>query len=255
MLCRYRSFAGRGSAYLERMIVHRELYFSAPIKFNDPFDCRPVFSVKGTDRQVRDYCDRVVSKHMPNLSRERRRAEVREILSDPLRNPCSPQATSALQAAHTKRVTEQVGVLCLSAVADNILMWAHYSDAHQGVCVIFDPNVDFFLQAQNVQYPKFRPHINPICDTEEEMMTSALLTKSDHWAYEKEWRIIHYQRGPGTYVYPQGALVGVVLGAQISPINEALIRKWIGEIPIPAFIYRASPSAIEFRVEIKREDY
>ena len=251
VLHRYRSFGGRGTADLERTIVQRELYFSAPLKFNDPFDCRPVFSIEATDAETKAYCERVIRKHMPHLNRQQLRVELKAALSDPLRNPRSPKAVAALQALHTKRVTAGVGVLCLSAVPDNILLWAHYADAHQGVCLIFDGNNDFFMPAQDVQYSHARPRINPVRDSEDSMMVSALLTKSDHWAYEEEWRIIHYQSGPAVYRYPVGALLGVILGAQISSSNEQLVRKWVDEAPSSCLLYRGAPSASEFRVDIE----
>ena len=78
VLYRYRSFAGRGSADLERMIVHRELYFSAPLQCNDPFDCRPVFEIQGTNGEAAAYCKRIVRKHMPHLNRAQLRAEVKD---------------------------------------------------------------------------------------------------------------------------------------------------------------------------------
>jgi hypothetical protein len=250
VLYRYRSFAGRGAAELERTIVHRELYCSAPLKFNDPFDCRPVFELQGTKAEVAAYCERVVRKYMPHLNREQLRSEVRDILADPLRNPLSSQAASSLQSLHTNRVTEAVGVLCLSVVPDNILLWAHYADAHQGVCLIFDATSNFFEPAQEVQYPSLRPRINPLRDSDDSMLTSALLTKSSDWAYEEEWRLIHYLKGPGLYTYPSGALLGVILGAQISLENETLVRQWINEAEGSISLYRGSPSTTEYRVNI-----
>lgn len=247
---RYRNFTGRGAADLERTIIHRELYFSAPIKFNDPFDCRPVFELKGTKAEAVAYCERVVRKHMPHLNREQLRAEVKAILADPLRNPLSSQAAASLQSLHTKRVAEEVGMLCMSTIPDNILLWAHYADAHQGVCLIFDATTSFFARAQKVQYPLLRPKINPLRDSDDSMMTSALLTKSFHWAHEEEWRLTHYRNGPGVYTYPTGALLGVVLGAQISSDNEALVRQWIKEAEGNVVLYRGTPSSTKYRVII-----
>ena len=200
---------------MERTIVHRELYFSAPIRFNDPFDCRPVFELKGTKAETVTYCERVVRKYMPLLNREQLRAEVKTILADPLRSPRSPLAQDLLRLRHTKRITEEVGILCLSSIPDNILLWAHYADAHQGICLIFDATTNFFAPAQKVRYPILRPKINPLLDSDDLMMTSALLTKSFHWAYEDEWRLIHYLKGPGVYTYPSGALLGVMRYRQI----------------------------------------
>jgi hypothetical protein len=250
VLYRYRGFSGRGIADLERMIVHRELYFSAPFRFNDPFDCRPVFDLQVTKAEALAYCERVVRKHMPHLNREQLRAEVKNIFADPLRSPLSPKASASLQSLHTERVTECVGVLCLSAVPDNILLWAHYAEAHQGVCLIFDSTVDFFAPAQEVQYRSLRPKINPLRDSNDSIMESALLTKSHHWAYEEEWRLIHYLKGHGVYTYPNGALLGVILGAQISSDNEALVRKWVKEVGGSVALYRGAPSETEYRVHI-----
>lgn len=247
---RYRSFTGRGAADLERIIVHRELYFSAPIKFNDPFDCRPVFELKGTKTEVTAYCERVVRKHMPHLNREQLRTEVKAILADPLRNPRNSQAAASLQSRHTKQVTENVGMLCMSTIPDNILLWAHYADAHQGICLIFDATTSFFTPAQKVLYSSLRPKINPLRESDDSMLTSALLTKSFHWAYEEEWRLINYRGGTGVYTYPTGALLGVILGAQISSDNEVLVRQWIKEAGGSVALYRGAPSTTEYCVNI-----
>jgi len=187
---------------------------------------------------------------MPHLNRNQLRAEVRSILADPLRNPLSPRAAASLQTLHTERVTECVGVLSMSAIADNILLWAHYADAHQGLCLIFDAMNDFFAPAQEVQYARLRPEINPVSDSDDSMMESALLTKSLHWSYEEEWRLVQYLRGPGVYTYPQGALLGVILGARISSGNEARMRQWVKEAGVPIELYRGSPSMTEYLVSI-----
>jgi hypothetical protein len=245
-LYRYRSI----DEHLKKLIVHRELYFSPPIRFNDPFDCRPVFDIKGTKLEARKYLQRLVSKHMPVLNRKQRQEEVCAILSDPSRNPLTAKGVASLQSGHTKRLTESVGVLCMSTVSDNILLWAHYADAHRGVCLIFDASMEFFNSAQKVRYDNFRPKINPIFDSEDSMFNSALLTKSSDWSYEEEWRLIRYQEGPGLCMFPCNALIGVILGAQVTPENELSVKEWISNSDAPIKLYRASLSNTEFCISV-----
>jgi hypothetical protein len=35
---------------------------------------------------------------------------------------------------YQETVTSKVGVMCISEVPDDILMWSHYADCHKGVC-------------------------------------------------------------------------------------------------------------------------
>jgi hypothetical protein len=147
-------------------------------------------------------------------------------------------------------VTAHVGVMCLSEVHDDILMWAHYGDSHRGVCLVFNPTDAFFATAQPVHYRLARPDVNPLIHSQEEMLDSAMFTKSDHWAYEREWRILQYKNGAGVYTVPAAALVQVVLGAQVSADDEAKVRKWVTEAPTEVKIARASLSPTKFTVEV-----
>ena len=139
-------------------------------------------------------------------------------------------------------VTSHVGLLCLSEVHDDILMWAHYADCHRGVCLIFDPAEPFFATAQPVHYREERPHVNPLVHSKDQMLDAAMFTKSDHWSYEREWRVLQYQKGAGAYTVPAGALMQVVLGAEINREDRAKIRRWVSEAPTKISIASGSLS-------------
>jgi len=47
---------------------------------------------------------------------------------------------------------ESFGVLSLSEIPDDILMWSHYANNHDGLCLEFDPNL----------HPKAFPRLNPV---------------------------------------------------------------------------------------------
>ena len=61
-LYRYRSFAASERKYLEETIVENKLYFPPPAVFNDPFDCKPTFSLEGTDRDKRKYAEKLLKR-------------------------------------------------------------------------------------------------------------------------------------------------------------------------------------------------
>jgi len=54
-LYKYRDFSGDNSKYVERIFTHNEVYFSKPIDFNDPFDCRPKISLEANKNEIRAY--------------------------------------------------------------------------------------------------------------------------------------------------------------------------------------------------------
>lgn len=247
---RYRSLSGGSAEYVERTVCHSELYFPAPSSFNDPFDCRPCFSFDATSDEMQRYYRGVLQRHLPQLNRAQRRQEAKNKLKDPERDPRNPETLRRVQEMHTEQITEKIGVLCLSTVRDDILMWSHYADSHRGICLEFDGHFPFFAAAHKVEYEEARPRINPFRQTKDQMMTAALLTKSKHWDYEREWRIIHYSEGPGVYRFPEEALTGIILGAHISEETQAKVLGWIEGRSKPVKLYRATADVTAFKVNI-----
>jgi hypothetical protein len=135
-LYKYRSLAGVSAQFVERLILHNELYFPRPNEFNDPFDCCPVPSLRATRDEFARYLNDLYKRRMPRLSRADRRHSVTAILRDSLRDHRSKAAIEAFKRALDEAVNS-AGVLSLSAKPDHILMWSHYADSHQGICLRF----------------------------------------------------------------------------------------------------------------------
>jgi hypothetical protein len=104
-----------------------------------------------------------------------------------------PQANDEI-----RRIMADTTVFCLSETHDNLLMWSHYAQNHTGAVVNFLSlsEVDSpLILAQPVRYSAQMPRLafNSLMDFDEarkavyEIIT---LTKTEVWAYEKEWRII-----------------------------------------------------------------
>jgi hypothetical protein len=241
--------SGQNSEWVRDSIVHSRHYFASPLSFNDPFDCRPNFELRGKRGKLLKYYERLVARHMPELGREARRAEARRRVSDPAVDPRIPVNMDGFCRMYHETVTSNVGVLCLSELHDDILMWAHYADSHRGCCLIFNPAEPFFATAQPVHYREDRPHVNPLVHSEEQMLDAAMFSKSNHWSYEREWRILQYKNGAGVYTVPSPALVQVVLGAEISAENEAKVLQWVAKASTTVSVVSASLSPRKFKVE------
>ena len=83
------------------------------------------------------------------------------------------------------------------------------------------------------------------------MLDHAIFTKSDHWEYEQEWRIIQFKRGAGVYRMPPEALVGVILGAQIGYDDKRDVLEWVNSRSHHTKIYQAKVSKTTFELQIE----
>jgi hypothetical protein len=248
---RYRSLADDKAAFVERTPLYGEIFFPKPSSFNDPFDCRPSFSFESSTREIISYYRRLAKKYLPALNREQRRLHVRGQLDDWERNPRNPEMLQRVRVLHTEQITENIGVLCLSEVHNDILMWSHYADAHRGICLQFDGYFVDFAHAQKVDYPPIRPQINPFRQNPTEMMKAALLTKAEHWKYEREWRIVQYESGPGLKYFPLESLTGIILGAQISDKDSEMIIGCVRNRTHPIRVFKASADEKTFSLNLR----
>ena len=108
-----------------------------------------------------------------------------------------------------KRVYDGIhdyAIFSMSETPRNLLMWAHYADEHNGVCIGYkkdlfesiDNKVETDLGIESyapikVNYDNLRPQVLSDQPSKEERKKSTfnqLITKSDDWMYEKEHRCI-----------------------------------------------------------------
>jgi Protein of unknown function (DUF2971) len=151
---------------------------------------------------------------------------------------------------------KDIGIYCLSAINNDILMWSHYSDGHRGICLEFDTtqNVILFDIAFKVYYNDEYNcvDINNIGSNSDEYK-KCLLTKSKHWEYEKEWRILKPEElgGPGEYNFVHELLTGVILGALISSEDKEKVLSWMKKYPTKLALYQAKINRIKYQLDIE----
>jgi hypothetical protein len=248
-LYKYCNLDAKSREWIQRIFTSNELYFSSPQQFNDPFDCRVQASFDATDDDWEDYLDGMLKERYPEWDYNERSTLVRQLISGGWReDPGTKQKfVNDLQSSVNK-----IGVFCLSEARDNILMWSHYADGHRGFCLQFQIKPALYPLGEllfKVEYTSSYPQIN-IVRNREDQTRKVLLTKSDFWKYEKEWRIFNPDNGPGIHVFPEEMLTGIIFGCEMPHESRQLIREWAKGRKIPLKFYQTTKKEKEFGLEI-----
>ena len=185
-----------------------QIWFSDPLKFNDPYDC------------AFDLIDNSIWESRRKLTRK----DCLKLIGE---DPGRKVADADLQDAVSKAIRESVrqhfvnfGVSCCAASNKSLLMWSHYAESHRGFCLEFDTAYPPFSDAMAVNYADSFPHFDwkTILQNKKPVLVNYLLTKARCWKYEEEWRMIN--RYPNCLVsYSSKALTGIYFGA-MTPVEQ-----------------------------------
>ena len=111
-----------------------------------------------------------------------------------------------------------------------------------------------FSGAKPVVYSDDYPHLD-LRDIVESKKTRAaaawMLTKSSQWSYEKEWRVLDFEVGPGVHTFPANSLSSVILGCRIPDVEREKVLKWTESFSHPVAVLQAKQSASQFRLEME----
>ena len=84
------------------------------------------------------------------------------------------------------------------------------------------------------------------------VLEAMALTKSERWAYEKEWRLLHME-GDRPYNYSWKALTGIYLGAAMSEAHEEILCLILHGSPTR--LYKVKRSEDDFSVAAQEFTY
>jgi hypothetical protein len=170
------------------------LYFNDPENFNDPFDCKIDITHEGTKE---DWSNYLLRNHSP--------LEINQLIKDKKikrkknyyilnRNKINNELREEVFEKSPHRVC------CFSATKLNILMWSHYAENHEGICLCFRSHKKgngHFLTLDSkpyilfpVKYAKEKPKkVNMLYEEQYQKLMDFSLTKYSDWNYETEYRI------------------------------------------------------------------
>ena len=134
-------------------------------------------------------------------------------------------------------------------------MWAHYADDHHGICVGFRFVPHLFASDDlagytpyQVIYDDARPVVRAAGDAAEAGVTMVSV-KSTDWAYEREWRIVHFN-GYGVWRLRDQFMAEIVVGEQApSDLVDEVAHLVSGYTRFRPAILRARCSEDAFVVE------
>lgn len=156
------------------------------------------------------------------------------------------------QKAVFKSINATFGVSCFSESCDNLLMWAHYANAHAGIVIGFRVKSPSFLdlgRLMPIRYLSRRPVLR--MTPSEETVLQLLGTKSRDWVYEREWRLgeklrdcIRFGKVWVKRFNPEDISV-VIVGAAAERSLRKKVRRWHEEHP-DAKLFQAYRDTMRF---------
>lgn len=283
-LYKYRNF----NKYHMQALRDGVLWLSAPEHFNDPYDSAIYFDSRGfltENLSVEEAIARTEAQVTPSdiaqaweqrdLANPIRKDELFAKIHEELLRDFPESVRSALETAIediqrqtnldlTSRMTalsrNGMSVLSLSENPVSALMWAHYSDSHRGFCVEYDfgsLGADDFRRrfcypvlyrrkiTNATRYLAFKKR-----DDFNNLFGKLLcLLKSDEWAYEREWRIVH-ATGPDQANRAMGMPrpSTVILGCHTRDKDRKTLMSICGALGIEVTQVRQQQEAFRFEI-------
>lgn len=210
--------------WLARTLFKGDIRFSNPKEFNDPWDCQPAYKEVNLEdpKDIKHHVDWLVKSYRNRFSELPQ--EILEKYSNKLRQEpvfLKSEVDEIRKYDTGKIINRSCWMYCLSDTNNCPLMWAHYADNHKGICLGFFASDNEFSGARRVNYELTYPDF-ALWDESQETQDRMILTKSDDWKYEKEYRLIHFKKPEeknydiGYWKLPSAVLSSIHLGCQMS---------------------------------------
>ncbi len=186
----------RLNLHLIEMLTNAEFYLSSKEDLNDPLDmtcCSTLESFLKMYVKKYEILD-LKKEHLANAS---------SLFNGDMKRG-SNDWVDIFDKSHS-----QIRISSFTEDENNPLMWSHYSDNHQGVCLKFELSKDqrFEKNIHKVEYSSELIEIKELAD-----IKKSILTKLDTWKIEKEWRLLS---GKERFSFNQDALVEIVFGLKV----------------------------------------
>jgi Protein of unknown function (DUF2971) len=250
--------------YLKASLTEQYVWFSPPSSFNDINDSNLRLDHRYTEEEIRQEFGfiqhqiyRTAMMQQDYSSKPQHQEAVAQsffssVLAD--RGPDGrPDHSGRLHASVEESLDHRrqtIGISCYSQESHNELLWAHYADAHYGVCLGVEPTFDHecFQQLERVKYVDVLPNVKLLSHMGRNLV-EYYTTKSSPWSYEREVRA--FQHVCGRHRMDPRCLVNVIFGlrARESDIDEtcSLVRKKYGQQVTLLQVNRGEDGTLVFR--------
>tara|TARA_R110001592_G_scaffold113322_1_gene312378 strand:- start:21701 stop:22531 length:831 start_codon:yes stop_codon:yes gene_type:complete len=205
----------------------QKIFLPYPDMLNDPFECKPHFSISEGPKGLHKFRKRVLK-----LGRQsgQTKKEATKMFTTYVSSRTPDQINEELSETSHKTFKE-IQICSLTRSWNNLLFWAHYADSHKGFCCEYDAKMSPFSEAFRVEYSNDYPTITyPVDGSDVDKHLALMLIKSMDWRYENEYRIVSVPntklqpRNDGKYLLLNGnELKTIYLGVNIDPDNKEFL--------------------------------
>lgn len=200
------------------MLITETAWFAKPSSFNDPFDCGILIDENRMEESIQSaikegyakngVCAEAIPRHALEINKEDKEAFY-----------------NYRESVHS--LIQSKGVFSLSEANDDILMWSHYAENHKGFCIQYSRSPENILgtEAEPVIYQEELPSLSASAITTRNggSIDSLWLTKSSHWRYEREWRVLSHKGG--TSLNFPCKIDSIIFGLNMNKENRYTIRR------------------------------
>jgi len=232
------------------VILIGQIYIPHPSQFNDPFDGSIPFDSNYNPAEFREWA----VKYGEREGHDAKTIEAnlhRYFNGD---GSLSDFAISKIDSASREldESNKKMRVLCLSEKCDSILMWSHYANKHQGVCIGFAREASSDLGDDAAcspvvcddTYPK--PRFLEIFSDDGRLTHNLFYRKAKGWDYEKEWRLLYEGSDPKTAL--PSKISRVILGCRCDDTTKALVQAACVAKSIPLFAATQTPGQFSLKI-------
>lgn len=197
-----------------KLLINNELWFGMPDTQNDPNEAEFIIKYGEKVNGIIDY--RIIIQE-----------ELDKIIDATDSGRVSPFGFERIEFEKklNKVIRDYLGICSMSVNYDDILMWAHYADNNEGICVVFDKEIltsHLRIDADMVTYSESIANANFIKNGKTGHVISDkifYMNKLDNWKDEGEFRFVrrYNDRIPQNGIdrletFPDKAIVGIILG-------------------------------------------
>lgn len=239
--------------YHQGLLKENELFLASAGQFNDPFDVSLPFRYREADLTPENLFLKLIesAKNMhPDYSDQQ------------LHHMCFERQNSGAfddgqywrehHEGFKERMHAIFGIVSLTTKNDNLLMWSHYANSHRGFCIGLDSEMVFNEVGGTITpvfYDETFPEIplfgNPVAG-----MIQILATKSTHWGYEDEYRLMKINAAKSTVTLPDEAFKEIILGLNMNEDSRKEIIQLVRARFPNMKIYQSQMNEDEFKVNI-----
>jgi hypothetical protein len=247
-----------------------ELWFSSARSFNDPFDVASTYTFGGVELPIaEEWVRKATDRHAPDWTSEQKDAYAAKLLGD-MRN--NPKQIEFMRKSAIEENLKKFGICSLSGNRDSLLMWAHYTAKHTGLCIGFKvarmwevaellAKQNELLELHEVKYAESMPDINMFeamlkldSQPDDGSVSQFIATKSSHWKYEDEFRLVFWGHPNSIIAFGPSLIAEVVLGCRMEESLKAEITKNCKATLPWVQVYYAQPDNEKFQLNLVLQD-